>query len=65
MIGKDDLRWTPAKANLLVPVLYDCTAVFIPLVLRVGKACIVFLVVQDEKGCVWGPKKRTWSAFSK
>lgn len=65
MVGKDDLRWTPAEASLLVTVLSDCTAAFIPLVLGAGKACVAFHIVQDEKACVWGLKKRTQSAFSK
>ena len=59
MVGKDDLSLTAAKGSLLVTVLSDCTAVFIPLILGVGKACVGFHIVQDEKGWVWRLKKRT------
>lgn len=58
-MSKDDLSLTPAKGSLLVTALSDCAAVFIPLLLRVGKACVGLHIVQDEKGWVWGLKKRT------
>lgn len=59
MVGKDDLSLIPAKGSLLATVLSDCAAVFIPLILGVCKVSIGFHIVQDEKDCVWGLKKRT------